>query len=44
MAKSRQINSHEILELISEKDQFYFNNEYNSKKNRALEIFDGIKN
>ena len=43
LAKNGSIHSHEILELICEKDEFYFNNEFNSKENRSIEIFDGIK-
>ena len=35
-------NSYEILIIITEKDPFYFKNEFNSKKNRVLEIFDNV--
>ena len=36
------INSYGILVILSEKDQYYCNIEFNSKENRPLEIFNNI--
>ena len=41
-AKEGAINSYEILTLITEKDPFYFQKEFNTKENRTLDIFDNV--